>query len=1292
MSGEATAQPLDRFLVREAAGSGAMGLVHRAIDRRTGDTVALKRMIGDSPDLLTRFTIERQALAALDHPGIVRLVAHGQASDGRPFLAMEWLDGEDLAAQLARGCLTPLEVATLGASTASALSAAHDRGIVHRDIKPANLFLLGGRKDRVKVLDFGIASMAGSSVTATGTLLGTPSYIAPEQARASKTADARADLFSLGAVMFECLTGSPPFSGEHVMAVLAKVLLEEAPPVSELCPEAPEALATFVDHLLAKEPGARPRSAAEVAAALERLAAEIATSVAPEPEAPRTPRRAPALVVRERRFITVVAIDSDTVLAGDTDLLGGRMDRLANGTQLVTWMGEEDPAERTARAARFALLVRGAASSSSIAVATGLSDTVEARPIGQALDRAASLLPRDGAPASPGVWLDAVAAGLLDPRFQIARQPEGFELLGEDEISKGARILLGRPSPFAGRERELRLLVDLVDECARERAPRAVLVTAPAGAGKSRLAHELRRALAARCEDLDVWLGRGDCMSAGSAFATVGYALRNTAGIRLGDPLSERQRRLEDRVARQVPEPERVRVTGFLGELAGVPFPDSYCALLEPARRSAATMAERIRSAWEDFVAAECAARPVLLVLDDLHWGDTPTVNLIDATLGALQHSPLFVLALGRPDTHDMFPALWARRDLQQVRLGGLSTRAADELVRAMLGDSVDRALTAQIIERAGGNALYLEEMIRAAAEGGLGELPDTVLAMIQARLDALPAEERAVLRAATVFGEVFCVPGVEALLEDTGLAGRAAACLKALVSREILVPSASRRYFGERELAFRHALLRDGAYTLLAETDRVAMHRRAGAWLEEMGEEDAVLLAEHFEHGAVPERAIQHRFAAAQRALIGNDLRAAIAHAERVAPDDDDTALVIRRAHLLNESYWIMGNSERATLNSRVLVERAPVGSEPWCNAIAIQMLLALERGSIDDLNSTIERFMGAPIADQRSEWIARVYTIIVLALCTTGLQGPTAYFLEMAEKTAAVDPPDLTTQWFLYTARAQRYFFLHGDLLAAMTEYHSALACCEQSGKRQFDAFNHGLLSWVYSMLGAEDRAANHARQAIATSHVGAQADLVGRITLAWLSTIRGATEEAVAFAKGALEAAPNDSYMAGMAQVAWGYALSSAGRWSEVEPHTNEALRLLAGTPALHALAQVQQCDLRRVQGRPAEALRGLSTILTGDGSFVVHPMALAYARMVRIQVLDALGDMRVLDAALIEERARILATAARIDDPSLRASFLEVPPWNTVILARAAERLHGRPGTDKSAASLGGITAA
>lgn len=1273
------AEAWERFILREVVGVGGISAVHRAIDRRTGNTVALKKLRADRADSRELFEVERAALASLDHPGIVNLLAHGETSEGQPFLAMEWLDGEDLAARLTRGPLTPYEAALLGAQVAGALSAAHSRGIVHRDVKPGNLFLLGGRPDRVKVLDFGIARIPGRSVSTRETLLGTPSYIAPEQARSETDTDARADLFSLGTVLFECLTGSPPFQGEHLMAVLAKVLLEEAPLVSKLCPEAPEALARLVDRLLAKDPGARPQSAGEVAAALERLTGGMEAGDAAGSDVTKGVRESPRLLVRERRFITIMAIRSDAVIAAEIAPSGCRVDRLANGTLLISWMGAEDSTERTTRAARFALLVRDLVPSSAIAVTTVMSDGTEPRPIGQALDRAASLLaPEEGVPP-PGIRLDLTSARLLDPRFQVVHRAGGFELIGEEEISKGERLLLGRPSPFAGREWELRTLLDLVGECAPARAARAVLVTAAAGAGKTRLAHELRRALTARGMALEVWMARADCMSAGAAFAAIGSALRNTANIRSGDPLPERQHQLAERVSRHVPEPDRARVTAFLGELAGVPFPDSYCPLLGPARHSAAAMAERTRRAWEDFVAAECAAHPVLLVLDDLHWGDAPSVNLLDVTLGALRSSPLFVLALGRPETQDIFPKLWAERGVQEVRLGGLSPRAAEGLVRTMLGDSIDATLTARIVERAGGNAFYLEEMIRAAAEGGLRELPTTVLATVQARLDMLPEEERAVLRAATVFGEIFWLSGVEALLEGTELAPRAATCLRALVAREILVRSVSSRYPGEREFAFRHALLREGAYALLAEPDRVTAHGCAAQWLEEMGESEPVLLAEHYEQGRMIERAARYRLLAAEQALASNDPRSAILHAERATPSARDGERLLRRAHLLNESYWILGNTERAKETASVLLKLSPPGSEPWCNAIGVQMILSLQSGAVETLYATITRFLVTPIAQERSEWVARLYGLMAIVLSFTGLRGPTAHCVERAEKAAESDPPDPTTQWFVCTARAQWSFFFEGNFLAAVGEHQRALACCEQSGRRQYDVFNHGFLSWTYIMLGAQDRAEAHARRALETSPRGSMAGLMGQLSLCWLSTVRGAVAEALILAQDAFAAAPGDVHMAGMAKVAWGYALIWADRWQEAAPQTREALQLLTGAPMLHALAQVQHCDLLRIQGHLAEALRALLPLLGSRGEVVIHPMALAYARMKRIELLEALRDHRALDAALREERERILASAARIPEPSLRASFLRSTPWNALILAKAAERL---PGADPS----------
>src|SRR5262245_12741836 len=207
---------VDRFEFEYEAGSGGMGTVFRATDRRAGEKVALKVLRYEDEDTRARFEREATLLAALEHPRIVRYIDHGIAAD-ELYLAMEWLDGEDLARRLRRGPLSGVESVALAGSIADAPAAAPARRVGHRDVKPSNAFLVNGDLGAVKLLDFGIArtSAATRVRTGTGIALGTPSYMAPEQARGERTIDARADVFSLGCVLFECLTGRPAFAAEH---------------------------------------------------------------------------------------------------------------------------------------------------------------------------------------------------------------------------------------------------------------------------------------------------------------------------------------------------------------------------------------------------------------------------------------------------------------------------------------------------------------------------------------------------------------------------------------------------------------------------------------------------------------------------------------------------------------------------------------------------------------------------------------------------------------------------------------------------------------------------------------------------------------------------------------------------------------------------------------------------------------------------------------------------------------------------------------------------------------------
>ena len=250
----------DRFEIDRLAGSGGMGCVYRAIDRHTGRAVALKLNSAPAKDdsERLRFAREVQLVSELNHPGIVQYVAHGLTEQGQSYLAMQWIDGEDLAKRLTRGPLSLHHAVQVLCSACEALAYAHARGVIHRDIKPANLLLPTGASEQVKILDFGIARRQSTprSVTQTGLVVGTPEYMAPEQARGLRDLTTAVDVFALGCIFYECLTGEAPFAAEHITAALARILFEEPRPLESRLPDLPPALALLCSRMLAKSTAA----------------------------------------------------------------------------------------------------------------------------------------------------------------------------------------------------------------------------------------------------------------------------------------------------------------------------------------------------------------------------------------------------------------------------------------------------------------------------------------------------------------------------------------------------------------------------------------------------------------------------------------------------------------------------------------------------------------------------------------------------------------------------------------------------------------------------------------------------------------------------------------------------------------------------------------------------------------------------------------------------------------------------------------------------------------------------
>lgn len=266
---------LAEFEVEDRLGSGGMGVVYRARDTRLGRTVALKILpasfTGDD-ERQERFLKEARAASALDHPNIGTIHALTECADGRPMIVMAYYEGQTLHQRLAAGPMTLRQALDVAIQTAEGLAEAHDRGIVHRDIKPSNLILTPG--GTVKILDFGLARIAGESrVTQTGTVMGTAAYMPPEQANGGPT-DARSDVWSLGVVLYEMVTGQVPFPGDTAPTVLYAVVHHPPVQVAGL----PGPLRDLIDRALAKNPDERFANGRAMAVALKEARTQLGVS------------------------------------------------------------------------------------------------------------------------------------------------------------------------------------------------------------------------------------------------------------------------------------------------------------------------------------------------------------------------------------------------------------------------------------------------------------------------------------------------------------------------------------------------------------------------------------------------------------------------------------------------------------------------------------------------------------------------------------------------------------------------------------------------------------------------------------------------------------------------------------------------------------------------------------------------------------------------------------------------------------------------------------------------------
>ncbi len=445
---------IDRYVLEEESSRGGMGAVWKAWDLESDHPVAVKLLNALAPDDIERFGREASILAELELPGVVRYIDHGTTVEGEPFLVMEWLDGQTLGQRLERDGLDMGQAVALIVSVCEILAPLHAHGVIHRDLKPENLLIPATGLADVRVIDFGLARRAREThrITQTGVTVGTPGYMAPEQVRGERAVLPSADVFALGCILYECLTGFPAFAGENQIAVQSKILFADPPRLRVLEPRVPAGLEAVVERMLAKAPTLRLPDTEAARAALVELGPVAAGAVKrsrsePPPTAMLRPPAAAApeshdhlgLVmavgsraadVSNRRTVTPAEVGRREAELDDlVRPFGGRPELFDDGSVVIAFP-RAAASELAERAARCALAVQAALPAAVLTVITG------ALAIDELIDRAAATIAHadlvelfaDGERVA-GISVEARTAQLLQPRFALRHDPRGWWLL-----------------------------------------------------------------------------------------------------------------------------------------------------------------------------------------------------------------------------------------------------------------------------------------------------------------------------------------------------------------------------------------------------------------------------------------------------------------------------------------------------------------------------------------------------------------------------------------------------------------------------------------------------------------------------------------------------------------------------------------------------------------------------------------------------------------------------------------------------------------------------------------------
>ncbi|HMI32365.1 MAG TPA: protein kinase [Candidatus Limnocylindrales bacterium] len=1012
---------LRAYEITEEIGSGGMATVFRAyqpsMDRHVAIKVIRSTILHD-PDLRERFQREARLIARLEHPHLLPVYDFDGEHDP-PFIVMRYLEGGTLKQVQAQGRVPRDEFLYILRQLAGALDYAHRQSVVHRDLKPSNVMI--DREGNAFLTDFGIARAAGGdqNLTGTGIMIGTPGYMAPEQARADGVADKAADIYSLGVIAFEVLTGSPPYEHENGFEVILAHINSPIPKASERETGLPKAIDPVLAKALAKDKTERYPTATEFVEALTR-ALKIKPSEAPaalqsmtqtisvdqlsahrrKKDESETP--GPDTPSDQQRQMTAVSIDmkelaeilyekgADAERARSTmDAVWSALSDVAKGyggvthsrteeTGLILWGRDRAREDDSENAIRAALAMRDRVLAETRRVLGGAWEPTDDGPLpfSAGITTGPVLLEREsdsgsysasGAPITlAGRLKDAAPPGgilVAHETFTLVRgvftftQGEPLRVRGRKDPIEVYLVTQVKPRAFRlraqgiegvetkmiGREIELRLLQEALTLTLEDGETQVVTVVGEAGVGKSRLLFEFSNWTDLQEQTIWFFQARATQPSMLEPYSLARDLFSFRFRILDSDPLAVVHEKFVKGVEEFLGKGSE-RKAHFIGQLVGFDF--SSKPEMEAALKDGDAFRRVAQGYMGELFTTASKVHPVMIHIEDIHWADDRSLDLVNNLVRDNTGLPLFVLCMARPSLYERRPQ-WGegQRFHERIQLEPLSQLSSRRLVRELLKHvpEVPTALRDLVVDRADGNPFYIEELIKALIDDRVilkGEetwsvdttrlstvrVPATLTGVLQARLDTLPAQLYQLLQRVSVVGRIFWDAAAIHLSREAGglKPAEVQAMLEDLRDREMILQREESGFAGTVEFVFRHAILRDVTYETVIPRQRRALHRLVGDWLIEIGGERAgehtLLVAEHYS------RAEEASLAAAQLGKAGERALQLAAYEEA--------------ATLLQRAKEILTGAEHTEQRHRIELLRANLESIRGHYAKAVEIL----------------------------------------------------------------------------------------------------------------------------------------------------------------------------------------------------------------------------------------------------------------------------------------------------------------------------------------------------------------